>query len=141
LRIYFDVCALGRLTDNQTQERIRTEAEAVQAALRLVRLGVHQWVTSPAVLDEVIQNSDPERRRDAMDLLRYADLSQELTAEVVAMAMRFRQAGLGSYDALHLAAAIEAGCDALLTTDDRFIRAASRLDSPHSKLVRNPLEL
>lgn len=141
MKIYFDVCALGRLTDDQSQERIRAEAEAVQAALRLVRLEVHHWVTSPAVTDEVMQNQDLERRKDALDLLRYAEISQPLTADVITRAQAFQQQGLGPYDAVHLAAALEAGCDALLTTDDRFIRAASRLPAPAGQLVKSPLSL
>jgi hypothetical protein len=41
LRIYVDVCCLNRPFDNQTQDRIRLEAEAV--ILILKRFEVGEW--------------------------------------------------------------------------------------------------
>jgi hypothetical protein len=49
LRIYLDGCCLNRLTDDQSQPRIRQEAVAVQAILRLVRDGEASWVSSAAL--------------------------------------------------------------------------------------------
>jgi hypothetical protein len=37
MRVYLDACCLGRLTDDQTQQRIRIEAEAVELVLALLR--------------------------------------------------------------------------------------------------------
>ena len=50
------------------------------------------------------------------------------------------QARYGRFDALHLAAAEEARCDWLLTTDDRFLRKAARGTGQPSVRVRNPLD-
>jgi hypothetical protein len=33
MRIYLDACALNRLSDDQTQPRVRAEAEGVERAL------------------------------------------------------------------------------------------------------------
>ena len=39
VRVYLDACCLNRLTDDQSQARIRDEAAAVENILRLVRDG------------------------------------------------------------------------------------------------------
>jgi hypothetical protein len=62
LKIYLDVCCLGRLTDDHSQTRVRDEAEAIEQILRLVRLGDAEWIGSPAVLAEVSRNPDSDRR-------------------------------------------------------------------------------
>jgi hypothetical protein len=49
-------------------------------------------------------------------------------------------AGYGAFDALHLAHAEETQVDALLTTDDRFVRQTIRgLGNPMIRVV-NPVE-
>jgi predicted nucleic acid-binding protein len=140
MRIYFDVCALGRLTDDQSQQRIQDEARAVEAALRLVRLGIHEWVASDALREEILMNPHSDRRRDALDLYTRATYVQALTSEVFAAALSFRSFGVAPMDALHLASANAADCGALLTTDDRFIRACSRIPNLPSGFVRNPID-
>lgn len=42
MRIYLDACCLNRLTDDQTQRRVRQEAEAVEQILRRTRDGTLQ---------------------------------------------------------------------------------------------------
>ena len=39
MRVYLDACALNRLSDDQSQPRIRAESEAVQQILSLRMLG------------------------------------------------------------------------------------------------------
>jgi hypothetical protein len=48
-------------------------------------------------------------------------------------------AGYGAFDALHLACAEAAQVDVPLTTDDGFLRKASRRDGSPRVLVRNPV--
>src|SRR2546423_1930545 len=56
MRIYFDACCLNRLTDDQSQSRIREEAGAVERVLKLVRDGIIQWIASDALSDEIDKN-------------------------------------------------------------------------------------
>ena len=44
MRIYWDECCLNRLTDDQSQPRVREEAEAIEQILRMVRQGLATWV-------------------------------------------------------------------------------------------------
>src|SRR5208283_4272207 len=72
LRIYLDACCLSRLTDNQSQPRVRREAEAVELILALARLGSLIWVSSAVLNIEVSRNPNPDHRRDAEALLAFA---------------------------------------------------------------------
>lgn len=73
MRIYLDGCCLNRLTDDQSQARVREEAEAVEEILRLVQLGRATWVSSRVLEIEIGRNPDLERRHDVLALLMFAD--------------------------------------------------------------------
>jgi hypothetical protein len=73
LRIYLDGCCLNRLTDDQSQPRIREEAEAIEGILRLVQDGRATWVSSRVLEIEIGRNPDLERREDVLELLVFAD--------------------------------------------------------------------
>lgn len=46
MRIYLDVCCLNRPFDDQSQDRIHLEAEAVLAIIKQVEQGDWQWGTT-----------------------------------------------------------------------------------------------
>ena len=60
-RIYLDVCCLNRPFDDQRQDRIRLEAEAVLSILGRCEAGTWQWLSSAVVEAEV--NNTPSRER------------------------------------------------------------------------------
>jgi len=138
-KVYLDACALHRLLDDQRQPRIRKEAEAVEAIFRL--LGTNQvcWVAGSVLEAEIIRNPDLQKREGALALLQFANEQPLLTTSVINRAASLEQAGYGSFDALHLAIAEEAGADVLLTTDDRFLRQAQRGQGNPAIPVMNPL--
>lgn len=126
MRIYLDACCLNRLTDHQSQARVRDEAAAVEAAFRRVRAGGDTWISSTALEIEINRNPDPDRRHEVAMLLALANeivVPQSSTAERAASLQKLRFA---PFDALHLACAEESRADVFLTTDDDLIRRASR---------------
>lgn len=139
MKIYFDACCINRLTDDQTQARIRQEAEAVELVLRRIQEGVIQWISSEALVDEISRNPNVERRLENAALLALASEGIEVTESIAERAANLQSAGYGAYDALHLACAEAAGVDVLLTTDDEFIRKASRGIGSPRVAVLNPL--
>lgn len=139
MKVYLDTCCLNRLTDDQTQIRIRQEAEAVEQILRRMRDGEIQWTSSEALVDEIDRNSDLERRLENTALLTLATESLEVDAVIARRAADLQIAGYAAYDALHLACAEAARVDVLLTTADGFIRKVSRRDGRPLVAVRNPL--
>ena len=139
LRIYLDACCLSRLTDDQSQPRVRAEAEAVEHIVRMVREGLAIWVVSVVLSIEVSRNPDPDRRRDAEALLSFAN---EVVVPKRAEAGRARQIeglGFSPFDALHLASAERGGADVFLTTDDDLLRCARRSSGLLRVRVANPV--
>ena len=61
VRLYLDVCCLQQPFDDQTQPRIRLEAEAIKLILDRVEDGQFEWLTSEVVDYEIAQNPDAER--------------------------------------------------------------------------------
>ncbi|HEU0142733.1 MAG TPA: PIN domain-containing protein [Bryobacteraceae bacterium] len=139
MKVYLDACCLNRLTDDQTQLRIRQEAEAVERIFKRMRHGTVQWISSEALLDEIDKNPDVERRLENAALLALASENVEIDDSIASRAVDLQMAGYGAYDAVHLACAEAAQVDVLLTTDDGFIRRASRQDGKPLVAVRNPL--
>jgi len=68
--LYLDVCCLNRPFDDQTQPRIRLEAEAVLLILARVTAGEWIWLSSEVVDLEVARAPDLERRRRVELLIR-----------------------------------------------------------------------
>ena len=139
MRIYLDACCLNRLTDDQSQARIRDEAEAVESIFRMIRTGRATWVSSTALEIEINRNPDLDRRRDVAALLALANevvVPQSRSAERAAFLQKL---GFDPFDALHLACAEEGRADVFLTTDDDLIRRAGRrTDEIHTR-VTNPV--
>jgi predicted nucleic acid-binding protein len=139
MRVYLDACCLSRLTDDQSQARIREEAEAVEQVLVGVRRGTVELLSSEALDDEVRRNPSMDRRVEAQTTLSLAATIIKIDEDMALRAQSLVGLGYGPFDALHLAAAESAGADALLTTDDRFLkRTARKLGNPRIP-VRNPL--
>jgi predicted nucleic acid-binding protein len=138
MRIYLDTCCLLRSTDDQRQERIRVEAAAVQAVLARCERGAHRWVSSEVVEEELSRFPDSLRRGLVLDLLRRAHERLVVDDRSKALARSLVARGLGPMDALHLAVAEMAGCDTLLTTDDRFRQRGSALVPPLRVGIQNP---
>ena len=75
------------------------------------------------ILDfEISQNPFPERA-EAIFLWRpLAATRLNQSAAIVARARTLNESGIRTYDALHAACAMEAGCDLFVTTDDQLLR-------------------
>ncbi len=138
-KIYLDVCCLNRPFDNQSQERIRLEADAVDSILRRVEANEWTSVSSEAVQDEIDNGPNLSRRSRVQE---NADLSKQFVVvrvEQFSRAADLRKLGFGPFDALHIACAEHAEADVLLTTDDRMLRLALRVREKLKVKVTNPI--
>lgn len=140
LRVYLDVCCLNRPFDDQSQDRIRLEAEAVLLILGRCEAGAWQWLSSAIVEEEVDNTPSHERRSRVKSMLSGAQSTVTLTAIAVTRAKELQAMGFRTYDALHLACAEQARVDVFLTTDDRVLRIATRNTVQLQVRVANPLE-
>jgi hypothetical protein len=115
VRIYLDACCLNRLTDDQSQPRVAAEAETNR-------------------------NPEQERRHEVGALLLQATETISLDSGIIQGAQKLETLGYGAFDALHLSPAESGFANVLLTTDDRFIKRASRaIGSPRVRVL-NPVE-
>ena len=98
MRIYFDLCALNRPFDDQRQQRVRLEAEAVLIVLEQVQIGMHELRGSAVLAFENGKNPQAERRRGVENLLSMAADPVTLTHAVLQRARQLEELGFGAYD-------------------------------------------
>ena len=139
MRIYLDACCLSRLTDDQSQPRVRAEAESVEHIMRMIREGIVDWVSSTVLTVEVSRNPDPDRRRDAEALLLFANEVVVPKSREADRAREIQGHGFSAFDALHLASAEKGSAEVFLTTDDDLLRHARRCLRLLHIRVENPV--
>ena len=139
LRLYLDACCLNRLTDDQSQARIRSEAEAVEGILRLACEGRATWVSCTALEIEISRNPDADRRHDVAALLALSNEVMVPRPRSAERAAYLQKLGFGVFDALHLASAEHGRADVFLTTDDGLLRRAARYSHELRIRVQNPV--
>lgn len=140
MRVYLDCCSLQRPFDDKSQPRIAVEAEAVLVILALCESDHLKLISSKALLFEIGHIPDQARKDDALEILKIAKETVELTPELEAMARRLRASGLKPLDALHLASASTTKVDYFCTCDDKFLKKAKSFKGLNTKVV-TPTEL
>ena len=139
MRIYLDVCCLNRPFDDQSQERIRLEAEAVLLIFQHIWFDDWRLISSEIVIDEIEQTPDPHRRERLRQFTTYADESVRVTEPIKKRAQNLMQVGVTVGDALHISCAENARADVFLTTDDRLLRRAVNVVPSLRCRIDNPL--
>jgi predicted nucleic acid-binding protein len=134
-----DACCLNRLTDDQSQVRVREEAEAIEHILGMVRQGRATWVSSTILDLEISRNPDQDRRNDVNSLLVLASEVVRPKTEDADRAAELQKLGISSFDALHLACAERGEVDVFLTTDDGLLSRARRHGTALRVRAENPL--
>jgi predicted nucleic acid-binding protein len=126
MKLYLDVCCWNRPFDDQSQNRVRLEAEAVLSILEMAQADEIEIVSSDTIGDELSKMPDRERREKVELLLALASARMALTPAIEERAVELQTQNISSFDALHLASAESARSDYFLTTDDDLLRKAKR---------------
>jgi len=122
MRVYLDLCCFNRPFDDQSQLIVRLQTEAKLYVQQAIREGHHELVWS-AVLDlENAANPDVRRRQTIADWRRLACVDMDTSSDIENLANHLTGIGIKPMDALHVASAIEAGADWMLTTDHALLR-------------------
>ena len=137
--IYLDNCCLSRPFDDQTQDRIRLETEAIMLIIARFYTRQWQWIASEVSMFEADQNLDVRQRFRVKFLLAYTHQTISVDATEISRGKHFESLGFKPFDALHLACAESGNADFLLTTDDRMLKRAKSVSSQLSVRVENPL--
>lgn len=139
IRVYLDACCINRPFDDQAQDRIRLEADAVLLIIGRVETGVWEWFGSEALDLEIGCMPDLERRARVRLLMQSITSNVEVGQQEGERARELIGLGLQTLDALHVACAERAAATVLLTTDDRLLRGATRLGEQVRIRVANPV--
>lgn len=118
MKIYFDVSCLNRPFDDQRQDRIRIESDAITLIFDEVDTGRWEQVTSRMAVIEAQAIPNETKRRRVLALLpegrmKLDSRSFDRARELVALGFR-------AADAVHTAAAEKLSADVLLTCDDQL---------------------
>ncbi len=138
-KIYLDVCCLNRPFDDQSQDRIRLESEAILLVLAQVQNSLLQWVSSEIVLLEIMETPNVQKRERLTLLSKLANHEIAYGRNEEHRAIELETLGFHSFDAMHLACAESANVDIFLTTDDRLLRKASHLKKQLKIKAVNPI--
>ena len=130
VRAYLDICALKRPFDDQTQPRIRLEADAV---LELLAAPPERltFVHAAAQDLENAQNRLAWRAARGANWLVAVPRADAKTDDLGRRIQELMTLGFRNFDAFHIACAEFADAEVLATTDDRLVA----LGRQHARLL------
>jgi len=116
-KLYLDICCYNRPFDDQTQINIRLETEAklhIQADIM-----ADEYSSVWSYMHDLENDANPyEEKRNA--IAPWKDFAIEhcpSSDDILSTGQQIMGHGIKAKDALHLACAIESGCDYFVTTD------------------------
>ena len=139
MRIYLDLCCLNRPFDDQSQDRIHLEAEAILSIIKFVEKGQWTLVNSDGILYEINKIPDSERKKKVEIIISRANEHVRLEEKILERAKRLQKLGIKSLDGLHVACAESAKVDIFLTTDDKLLRILRQHSDEIDVRADNPL--
>lgn len=129
MKIYLDNCCFNRPFDDQTSIRIKLESEAKLYIQDKIKNNDFELVWSFILDYENFENPSIDRKEQIQCWKYIASMDIRATEEIRQKAsMLSKEFGIHSSDALHLACAIVANCDYILTVDDKFLKKTKSTD-------------
>lgn len=113
MRIYLDMCCYNRPYDDQSQMSVALEAQAKLHIQNQIQAGVYDLIGSYVLDFEASRNPFDMRRNAILSFIQahikgYVGPDREST--IAPMADAIMETGVKEKDALHVAAAVYAGC-------------------------------
>jgi predicted nucleic acid-binding protein len=127
IRVYLDNCCFNRPFDDQQQIKIKLEAQAKIFIQKLIREQKLELVWSYILDFENNKNPFSNRRQSIAAWKEKSILDVDESESLLQKAEIFMKNRIAATDALHLAAAIEAGVDYFFTTDYLLIRKTKNI--------------
>jgi len=126
MRVYLDNCMFNRPFDDQTQIRIRLEAEAKLYVQDKIKNKDIELIWSYILEIENSQNPHDERRIAIQKWKNLSTIKIVENSKVLVNANNLLKFGIKPKDALHVASAVEGKADYFLTTDDKLLSGVNR---------------
>lgn len=136
--LYLDASCFNRPFDDQTQDRIRHETDAVLRILQRILDQEDVLVWSSALTLELMAHPEPEIRSQLLGWEHHSRTVLTSSDPVRQRAETLVRQGLKALDAAHVAFAEVGQCAAFMTCDDRLLRRANGLGL--SLRVVNPVD-
>ena len=138
-KVYLDVCCLNRPFDDQEQERIHLESEAIRLILKRIGKCDLIWVGSSVLNLEINKTPDIERKANVIAFMDGITDKIYATEKDVDRARVFESLGFKAMDALHLACAERLQVDVFLTVDDKLISKGKMNPGNPNIRIENPV--
>jgi len=140
MKYYLDSCCYSRPYDDQTQEKIHMEGEAVLAIINECRQNGDEIAGSHALDLEIDQINDIEKREKIKCFYDKTITSKIEYSENVLKRVKelSEQTNIRTLDRFHLSFAEISGVDIFLTTDNKFERNGLKLNLKMK--IMNPLK-
>ncbi len=122
MRIYLDVCCFNRPFDDQTQEKIHLESEAVLIILSKIQSQHWELLGSDIIDFEISKIPDKERKKKVENFTQLISKKQSITNKLVQRAKMIEKKGIKPLNSLHIAAAELMNSDYMITTDKEIIK-------------------
>ena len=128
MKIYLDNCSYNRPFDDQSQLRISLETQAKLQIQKMIKDKELDLVSSYVLAYENSRNPVESKKNSIGSFIKenrveYIDVDR--ADEVKTIADEVIATGVKTADAYHTACAIMAGCDYMITTDDRLLKYKS----------------
>ncbi len=132
-----DACCLNRPFDDQSQNKIHMESEAILSILGNCTKGHWNLIGSDIIELEIRQGKDLHKMQQALSLHNISIKKLQYDARVKERAKEFQIHNVKLFDSLHLALAEYEEVDIFLTVDHQLINASKRTDI--KIMVSNPV--
>jgi hypothetical protein len=120
---------LYRPADDQAQDKIRMESNAVMGILFRCFYGYWKLIGSDIIEYEIMKTPDLNKRGKALNLYSVNKEKIDFNGTIEARALEIQKYGLKPLDSLHFASAEYRNVDVLLTVDKDFIKYARKTGS------------
>ena len=140
VKVYLDTSVYNRPFDDQSQSRVRLEAEAFLSILEKAVSGAISILGSSALLYENSRNPFADRKERVSSYLAIASKVIMTSDSIKKRAVSLKLLGIGPFDALHLACAEDGGAEYFVTCDYAIIKKAKKDQTVVRMMVCNPLE-
>lgn len=128
MKVYLDNCCYNRLLDDRSYSRIYYERNSVMLILELAESGEFDLVGSEMLVREIADTRDAYRRSVLQMIYGLCRNEIQVNDAILNRAEEIRHNSSIKYkDSIHLACAEAAGADVLVTTDEKFMKNASRI--------------
>ena len=139
MKVYFDVCCLNRPFDDQSQDKIHLEAEAILTILKYIDTGAWNSVSSDTVIYEINNTKDEERRDRLLSINDRAQTHITVNEDILKRTVVIKEMNFTTYDAMHIACAEVAKVDIFLSTDKGLTNKALANKNDLKVKIDNPL--